>query len=89
MSYELGAIKYFFGMLTSLWGIITAYLFANGLLHPLDYVQAIGVILNNISDPVKIIRGVANIFITTPSEFAQIVLFGLTLMTVLWYIRSK
>ena len=89
MSYEIGAVKYFFGMLTSIWGVITAYLFANGILHPLDYVQAVGVVLSNLSNPLEIIRGIVNIFITTPAEFAQIVLFGLSLMTILWYVNSK
>jgi len=89
MGYEIGAIKYFVGMLTSVWGVITAYLFANGLLHPLDYIQAVGVVLDNLSDPTEMIRGLLNIIITSPSEFARIVLIGLTLMTVSWYIKSK
>ena len=39
MGYETGAVKYFIGMLTSGWGLITAYLYADGLLHPMDYVE--------------------------------------------------
>jgi hypothetical protein len=89
MGYEIGAVKYFLGMLTSVWGVITAYLFANGLLHPLDYIQAVGVVLENLSDPEEMILGLLNIVVTSPSEFARLVLIGLTLMTVLWYINSK
>ena len=89
MGYEVGAVKYFIGMMTSVWGLITAYLYADGLLHPLDYLEAVGVVLNNLDSPKEILRGLLSIFITSPSEFVRVALIGLTLMTVLWYVGSK
>jgi len=89
MGYEIGAIKYFIGMLTSFWGVITAYLFASGLLQPMDYIQAIKIVFSNYNDPNEMLRGLVGVLITTPSEFVGLVLVGLTLMTVLWYVGSK
>jgi len=89
MGYEIGAIKYFIGVGTSFWGIVSAYLYANGLLNPMDYIEAIGVVATNLKTPDEMLVGLLNIFITTPSEFAKVTLFGLALMTVSWYIASK
>lgn len=89
MGYEIGAIKYFIGMLTSVGGVITAYLFAQGLLHPWDYVKAFGVVLSNFQKPEEMIQGLVQIFVTTPSEIITLVLVGLSIMTVLWYTGSK
>ena len=89
MSYEFGAVKYFIGMLTSVWGVITAYLFANGLLEPLEYLQAIGVILNNPENRNRMLEGLLAILIPTPSGFVRFVLIGLTIMTLSWYVASK
>lgn len=89
MGYEIGAVKYFIGMLTSVWGVITAYLFANGLLNPMDYVQAVGMVADNPDSPDKMLNGLLEIFITTPSDFIGLVLIGLTTMTVSWYVASK
>ncbi len=89
MGYETGAVKYFIGMLTSGWGLITAYLYADGLLHPMDYVEGFVHILSNLDNPEEVLRGLLGIFITTPAEFVKLALVGLTLMTVLWYVGSK
>jgi len=89
MGYEVGAIKYFLGMLTSVWGVVTAYLFANGLLNPMDYVHAIAVIFNNPENPDKMLKGLLGIFVTTPTDFITIVLIGLTIMTLSWYYATK
>jgi len=66
MGYEVGAIKYFIGMLTSAWDIITAYLFANGLLHPIDYIQAVVMILSNLNKPEEVLHGILNIVVVSP-----------------------
>lgn len=89
MGYESGVIKYFFGMVTSLWGLIAAYLFAEGLLNPLDYIQAVVVVIENLANPKETLLGLAGIFITTPGDMAQTVLFGLVILTILWYFGSK
>ncbi|MFC7027262.1 hypothetical protein ACFQJ5_06130 [Halomicroarcula sp. GCM10025324] len=89
MGYETGAVKYFFGMLTSGWGLITAYLYMDGLLHPMDYILGFAHILRNLNNPKEILRGFLSIFITTPSEFAKLAVTGLALMTILWYLGSK
>lgn len=89
MGYEIGAIKYFIGMLTSAWGVVTAYLFANGLLNPMDCLRAIGVVFNNPENPNKVVEGLLSIFVTTPSDFIRIVLIGLSIMTISWYFASK
>ncbi|WP_440005310.1 hypothetical protein [Halomicrococcus sp. SG-WS-1] len=89
MGYEIGAIKYFLGMLTSVWGVMTAYLFAKGLFQPLDYVEGVLVVLNNLSDPREIAIGLLEIFITTPEDFAKLAIAGLAIMTLLWYFGSK
>jgi len=89
MGYETGAVKYFIGMLTSGWGLITAYLYADGLLHPMDYIAGFMHILSNLNSPEEVLRGLFGIFITTPAEFVELALIGLTLMTALWYVGSK
>ena len=89
MGYETGAVKYFIGMMTSGWGLITAYLYANGLLHPMDYIEGFAHIVRNPNSPEEILRSLLGIFITTPSEFIKLALIGLTLMTLLWYVGSK
>lgn len=89
MGYEIGAIKYFLGMLTSVWGVVTAYLFANGLLNPMDYVQAIGVVFTNPENPDEMLKGLLGILVTTPSDFIRVVLIGLTIMTASWYLATK
>ena len=88
MGYIIGAVKYYIGMLTSVWGIITAYLFAKGLFRPLDYVAAATAIYDNIDSPVKMAVGVFNSFFTTPIEAAKLVLVGLAIMTLLWWYGS-
>ena len=89
MGYETGAVKYFIGMLTSGWGLITAYLYADALLHPMDYIEGFIHILSNLNNPKEILWGILGILITTPSEFVKLVLIGLTSMTILWYFGSK
>ena len=88
MGYTTGAVKYYIGMLTSVWGVITAYLFAKGLFRPLDYIAAATVIFDNLDSPGKMALGVFNAFFTTPSEAAKMVLAGLAIMTVLWWYGS-
>lgn len=88
MGHTIGAGKYFIGMLTSLWGIITAYLFAKGLFRPLDYLAAIAAIFENLDSPGRMLIGVFNAFFTTPTEAAKMVLIGLAIMTVLWWFGS-
>lgn len=88
MGYGTGAVKYYVGMLTSVWGIFTAYLFAKGLFRPLDYVNAIAAIFGNLDSPSQMLIGVTNAFFTTPVEAVKMVLIGLAVMTVLWFIGS-
>lgn len=89
MGYEIGAIKYFLGMLTSVWGVMTAFLFGKTLLQPLSYVNAADVILNNLDSPSQMILGLLDVIITGPGDFAKIVIVGLTVMTLSWYIAVK
>lgn len=89
MGYEVGAIKYFIGMLTSVWGVVTAYLFAQGILEPLTYVQALEVVLRNPEKPERVILGLIEVLLITPEQFAKFVLFGLSVMTISWYVNSK
>lgn len=86
MGLLIGAIKYFIGMGTSVWGIITAFLFAQTLLEPLDYIEGALLIGNHHDDPQQLMIGFFEIFITTPSNFVKTVFVGLAVMSVLWVI---
>jgi hypothetical protein len=86
MGILTGAIKYFVGVGLSFTGIISAYLFAESLLEPLDYVQGALAILDHHDDPARLLNRLFEIFITTPQDFVQLVLFGLAGMTILWVI---
>lgn len=88
MGYGTGVIKYYIGMLTSVWGIITAYLFAKGVFRPLDYLNAATAVLNNLNSPNKAFIGLLDAFLTTPGEAVMMVLVGLAIMTVLWFYGS-
>lgn len=88
MGYGIGAIKYYIGMLTSVWGVITAYLFAKGVFRPLDYLNAASAVLNNLKSPDQAIIGLVDAFFTTPGEAVTMVLIGLAIMTVLWFYGS-
>lgn len=88
MGHAIGAVKYYIGMLTSVWGVITAYLFAKGVFRPLDYFAAIAAVFNNLDSPGKMLLGVFNAFFTTPTEAVKMVLAGLAIMTILWLYGS-
>lgn len=86
MGIPSGAIKYFIGVGLSGWGIMSAYLFAQSVLEPLDYLQGLLAIQEHHDDLPKLLNQLFGIFITTPKGFIHLVLFGLTGMTVLWVI---
>ena len=83
MNYNIGAIQYLVGMLTSVWGVIITYLLANRLIHPLDYIQTVNAILDNLNEPKGIDICLSNIVITGPSEFARLMMIRLSSIIVL------
>ncbi len=84
MGIPTGAVKYFIGVGTSLWGILSAYLFAKSILEPMDYIEGVRVFLTHQDDPNQLVIGIIEIFITTPAEFAKLAVVGLMGMTFLW-----
>lgn len=86
MGIPTGAVRYFIGVGLSAWGIVSAYLFAQSVLEPLDYVRGFLAIQAHHDNPNQLLNQLFEIFITTPKDFVQLVLFGLTAMTILWII---
>ena len=86
MGILTGAIKYFVGVGLSLWGIASAFLFAQSVLEPVDYIRGVFAIQSHHDSPSRLLNRLFEIFITTPGDFIEMVLFGLSLMTILWVI---
>ena len=86
MGILTGAVRYFVGVGLSGWGIVSAYLFAQSVLEPLDYLQGFLAIQAHHDNTGQLLNRLFEIFITTPRDFVQLVLLGLTGMTILWMI---
>lgn len=86
MGIAIGGVKYFIGMATSVWGLVTAFLFAQTVLEPLDYIEGFLLFLKHGDEPYELLIGLFELFITTPGDAIGLVLFGLVGMTILWMV---
>jgi hypothetical protein len=91
MSYELGAVKWFVGMLLAPVGYVSLHIFGDGLWNTVTHFQAIMTAVYSDS-PTALLNGLIRVYIPMPGEILDsLVLYpvvGGTVGALYWYLRS-
>jgi hypothetical protein len=89
MGYEIGAVKWMFGMLLTPVGYVSLYIFGDGIWNTITHLRALLHLLQYAESPDVLVIGLVDIYVPTP-EFIIESLFvypaiGASVGALLWY----
>lgn len=93
MSYEVGAFKWFIGMLMAPVGYVSLYIFGDGIWNTVTHFQALVHFLSYLNRPNILVTGLLEIYVPTPESFiASLVIYpvvGGIVGATAWYFATS